>query len=182
MSRDTAIIRIDAPVLETERLILRAPAAADWPYWRDFTLTDRARFIGGGSDKTEAAMWRGFGHVIGHWVLRGYGMFVFSAKDSAIPIGMAGMWFPAGWPEHEIGWTIWTPDAEGKGYAFEAASAARDFSRKIHGWTDIVSYIDPQNHRSIALAKRLGATHDPAAAGPDTEDPVMVFRHPAGAA
>ncbi|WBU65209.1 GNAT family N-acetyltransferase [Paracoccus aerodenitrificans] len=168
------------PQLETERLILRAPVASDWPHWRDFAMTDRARFVGGGSDKTALVLWRGFGHVIGHWVLRGYGMFVLTEKDSNTPLGMAGMWFPEGWPEHEIGWTIWRPDAKGKGYASEAAIAARDFARKEHGWDDIVSYIVPKNDRSIALAKRLGAVQDPQATGPETEDPLLVFRHPKG--
>ncbi|MFV0293937.1 MAG: GNAT family N-acetyltransferase; N-acetyltransferase [Paracoccus sp. (in: a-proteobacteria)] len=82
------------------------------------------------------------------------------------------------WPEHEIGWTVWSPEFEGRGHAFEAASAARSFAQSHLGWDRIVSYIDPGNTRSISLAKRLGAAHDPAATGPASEDPVMVFRHP----
>ncbi len=40
-----------------------------------------------------------------------------------------------------------------------------------------MSYIDPDNARSIALARRLGCTEDPAAEPLYPGD--MVFRHPA---
>ena len=112
--------------------------------------------------------------------MRGYGSFVFTLKDSDAPLGMTGPWHPEGWPETEIGWTIWTPEAEGKGYAYEAARAARDFARQSLGWTEIVSYIDVPNARSIALAQRLGAVHDPAAPSPHPDEPILVFRHPKG--
>ncbi|HMQ40210.1 MAG TPA: GNAT family N-acetyltransferase [Paracoccus sp. (in: a-proteobacteria)] len=171
----------NTPVLETERLTLRAPKGADWPVWRDFYMTDRAQYCGGGADITLGHAWRSFGHVIGHWAMRGYGSFVFTLKGDDAPLGMTGPWHPADWPETEIGWTVWTPEAEGKGYAFEAAHAARDFARNTLGWTDIVSYIDPANARSIALAERLGATVDPDAVQPKPEEPCLVFRHPKGA-
>ena len=45
------------------------------------------------------------------------------------------------------------------------------------GWTTAVSYIDRDNARSIALARRIGCTEDPDAVASDPED--FVFRHPA---
>ncbi len=165
------------PVLSTARLTLRAPQAADWPFWRDFAMTDRAVFVGG--PMTEGLAWRAFCHVVGMWVLRGYGSFVFSETGSATPLGMAGPWHPINWPEAEIGWTLWSAGAEGKGYAHEAAVAALDFAFGTLGWATAVSYIDPANARSIALAQRLGAVLDPDAARVDPEDADLVFRHPA---
>ncbi|WBU59181.1 GNAT family N-acetyltransferase [Paracoccus albus] len=170
------------PVLETERLILRAPQAADWPVWRDFYMTSRAQYCGGGADITLGHAWRSFGHVIGHWVMRSYGSFAFTLQGDDTPLGMTGPWHPADWPETEIGWTVWTPQAEGRGYAFEAAAAARDFARRDLGWTDIVSYIDADNARSIRLAERLGAIVDPDAAQPKPDEPCLVYRHPKGVA
>jgi RimJ/RimL family protein N-acetyltransferase len=166
----------NTPVLHTARLTLRAPVAADWPFWRDFVASDRARYIGGPLDGTKA--WRAFGHVIGMWVVRGYGSFVFTETGSDQPLGMAGPWHPIDWPEAEIGWTVWSPAAEGKGFAFEAAGAAVAHAFRDLRWPTAVSYIDPQNARSIALATRLGARQDSAAKGPGTE-PCLVFRHPA---
>lgn len=164
------------PVLETDRLRLRAPVAADWPAWRDMVRTDRARFIRSGEPE-DSKSWRAFGHIIGHWVMRGFGSFVFALKNDDQALGMAGPWFPHGWPERELGWSVWTAEAEGKGYAFEAASAARDHAFKTLGWTTAVSYVDPENSRSIALAERLGAVVDPNAATPGDE-PCLVYRHP----
>ena len=65
-----------------------------------------------------------------------------------------------------------------------AAEAARAVLAHVFGtlgWTTAVSYISPQNARSIALAERLGAVRDAGAAGPAESD--LVFRHsPPGAA
>ena len=166
---------INTPVIETERLILRAPAIADWPAWRTFVGSDRARYIGGPLD--EAKAWRSFGHVVGMWVLRGYGSFVFTTRTSDAPLGMTGPWHPADWPERELGWTLWAPEAEGRGYAREAAEAARDHAFRDLGWDTAVSYIDPDNARSIALAERLGARRDMKAAYPG-DKPCYVYRHP----
>ncbi len=166
----------DTPVLTADRLILRAPQASDWPVWRDFAASERARYIGG-PHVAPGTAWRAFGHVIGHWVLRGFGLFVFCDKGSGIPLGMSGPWYPDGWPEREIGWTVWEAGAEGKGFAHEAATAARNFAYDILGWDTAVSYIDPLNDRSIALAERLGARRDDGAAHPG-DKPCLVYRHP----
>ncbi len=164
------------PVLETERLTLRAPGPQDWEAWRAFILSDRAEFVRSpGLD--ERLAWRAMGHLIGHWVLRGFGSFVYCLKGTDRAIGHAGPWFPATWPEREIGWTVWDPAAEGKGYAFEAALATLDHAFGDIGWTTAVSYIDPANTRSLALACRLGAWHDGAASA--HEDGLLVYRHPA---
>jgi hypothetical protein len=74
-------------------------------------------------DLDEGKVWRAYGHVVGHWVLRGFGSFVYCLKGTDRAIGHCGPWFPAGWPEREIGWTVWDAAAEGKGFAFEAARA-----------------------------------------------------------
>ncbi|MEY4982233.1 MAG: hypothetical protein RIR62_499, partial [Pseudomonadota bacterium] len=91
---------------------------------------------------------------------------------------MTGPWFPETWPEREIGWSVWNPAAEGKGFAFEAAGAARDFAYRALGWTTAVSYVAAGNARSRALALRLGAVVD-ADAPSIGEPPCLVFRHPA---
>ncbi|MCU0912171.1 MAG: GNAT family N-acetyltransferase, partial [Rhodobacteraceae bacterium] len=139
----------------------------------------RAHFIRG-EDIDLGKAWRAFAHVVGMWALRGYGSFVFCLKGSDDALGMTGPWHPMDWPEREIGWTVWRPEAEGQGFAFEAASRARDFAFRTLGWTTAVSYIDPRNARSIALAERLGAVRDPLAPPPVplADTPALVFRHP----
>lgn len=176
MTRTPAPLLSGVPVLETERLILRAPQAGDWPQFNAMLQSDRGQMIRTGAYDLSNT-WRGFNHLIGHWVTRGFGMFVWQAKGCATPLGACGPWFPETWPEREIAWSVWAPAAEGKGLAFEAATAARRFAYDVLGWTTAVSYIASGNHRSARLAERMGAVIDATAASMGTP-PVRVFRHP----
>jgi len=175
MTSDTPML-VNTPVIETDRLVLRAPQPGDWPACRAMMMSERARFIGGPAPEGRA--WRSFSNLTGHWVLRGYGNFVFCLKGSDDALGMTGAWYPADWPERELGCSVWAPEAEGKGLAFEAASAARDHIFDALGWDTAVSYIDPDNTRSIRLAERLGARLDTGAATPPDTN-CLVYRHPA---
>lgn len=168
------------PTLETERLTLRAPGPQDWEAVRDFMLDDRSRFIRDGETWTPGRAWRSFCHIVGTWAVRGYGSFVMCRKGSDDALGLVGPWHPVEWPEPEIGWTVWRAEAEGQGYAFEAATATRNFAFDVLGWTTAVSYIDPENTRSVKLAERLGAIRDPDAPLPGENDweGVLVYRHP----
>jgi len=95
-------VHLTAPVLETDRLILRAPQMSDFDKFLSFMLTERSKFVRPPEiDKTLA--WRAFAHVTGMWVLRGYGTFIIEERDSGEPIGMTGPWHPIYWPEREIG-------------------------------------------------------------------------------
>ena len=165
------------PVLETDRLTLRAPAARDWEAWRDFIMSDRGYFMRPADTITEEQAWRAWSGVIGHWVMRGWGSFVYCLRGTDEALGLCGPWAPISWPEREIGWSVWSAENEGRGYVAEAARAAIAHAYHTLGWETAVSYIDPGNTRSVALARRLGATHDPQAPFPGTP-PIMVWRHP----
>lgn len=162
------------PVLETERLVLRGPRAADAYGYVAFMMSKRAEFVGGHIERDKA--WRAFAVEVGHWLIRGFGMWAVTEKGDDTCLGYVGAWFPEGWPEHEIGWSLWE-QAEGRGIAEEAAVAARAYAYRTLGWTTAVSYIDRSNQRSIALAERLGCTRDRSAATPGDED-CLVYRHP----
>ena len=161
-------------VLTTERLTLRKPIEADYPGYAALMASERAAYIGG--QVTGARGWLVFAGEIGHWDMRGYGMFSVVLRDTNETVGLIGPFFPPQWPEREVGWLLW-PEAEGKGIAQEAASAV--FSHVINdlGWDTVVSYIDPANSRSISLAERLGATRDDACERPDKD--CLVYRHDA---
>ena len=161
------------PVLETERLVLRGPKPHDQDGYLAFAMSDRAQFIG--QCKTIGEAWRSFAKEFGHWTILGYGMWSVTKKGDDSCVGMVGCWYPEGWPAQELGWSLWK-EAEGKGIAEEAARAVRNHAYSVLGWTTAVSYIDPANARSIALAERLGCTLDTQAPRPDPED--LVYRHP----
>mgnify|MGYP000338751657 CR=1 FL=1 len=166
----------DIPVLETRRLVLRGPAAEDYPNFKATFTSYRARFMGGPLNPYES--WMLYAAEIGHWQIRGYGMWMIHDKGTDETYGMAGGWKPAMWPEAEIAWVIW-PDKGGKGYALEATDAVRRYLYREKGWTTAVSYIDPKNLDSIRLAERLGAVKDHDAASIDGHD--AVYRHPSPA-
>lgn len=167
----------DIPVLETERLILRGPEAEDYPDFKATFTSYRARFMGGPLNAYEA--WMLYAAEIGHWEIRGFGMWMIHERATGETLGMAGGWQPAKWPEREIAWVIW-PDKAGRGIALEATHLVRRFFYDQRGWETAVSYIDPKNLDSIRLAERLGAVKDPGAPSIDGSD--AVYRHPAPAA
>lgn len=162
--------------LETERLILRKPHGRDWDAFRNFALSGGMDLINGGVDEGQA--WRQFASELGHWEIRGFGMWAVTFKGSDTAVGLVGPWYPVDWPDTEIGWAVF-PGAEGKGIAFEAALAARIHAYDTLGWTRIVSNIAPDNARSIRLAERLGAKVDTDAKQPKPDEPCLVYVHPA---
>jgi RimJ/RimL family protein N-acetyltransferase len=165
--------RASIPVIETRRLVLRGPEPQDYPDFKATFTSYRARYMGGPLNAYEA--WMLYAAEIGHWEIRGFGMWMIHLPDTGETVGMAGGWQPARWPEREIAWVIW-PDRAGKGYALEATHAVRRHLYR-NGWTTAVSYIDPKNLDSIRLAERLGAKKDHDAPTIDGSD--AVYRHPA---
>lgn len=161
--------------LHTRRLLLRRLAAEDVEPAISFFASDRSHHVGG--PKSEGEAWRAFATFMGHWDIRGYGLFAILPHGQQTAVGIAGAWNPVNWPEPEIGWQIWSPQFEGRGIAFEAAHAARAHAYRTLGWTGCVSYIAHGNDRSTRLAERLGAKLDPTAATPEGKD-LLVYRHP----
>ncbi|MEO0569473.1 MAG: GNAT family N-acetyltransferase [Pseudomonadota bacterium] len=169
---------INTPVLETERLTLRAFARQDVKRAMRFLVSERSQYMGGPYTSHDA--WNHCASLIGHWAIHGHGIFSICLKGSDDAIGDVGPYFPEGWVEKEIGWDLWDPEFEGKRYATEAALAAREYAFGTLGWTTAVSYIDPKNANSIGVAKRLGCTLDDTAGIPQLPDweGTLVYRHP----
>lgn len=161
-----------APTITTERLILRAHRLEDFAPIAALFATPRSRYMDG--PKAAADVWRGFMSDVGQWPILGYGAWAVTLHDGTY-VGQVGINRPLEFPEDELGWLLFE-GYEGKGYAFEAAVAARDFAWREVGLRTLVSYIDPDNAPSIRLAERLGALRDPNAATPQN-DPCLVYRH-----
>lgn len=143
------------PTLETNRLILRPPAAQDFDgFCALMADEDAARHIGG--QQTPPMVWRGLCTLTGSWVINGYSMWSVIEKSSGQWVGRLGPWQPEGWPGPEVGWGL-LKSAWGKGFASEGASAAMDFAVNELGWTHIIHTIAPENAASIKLAERLGS-------------------------
>ncbi len=145
---------IGLPVLETQRLILRAPQAADWPAFRDYRVSDRTAFTGGTKKEHEAA--EQFSSFFGHWVMRGFGRLI--AQDRATGLGI-GHFGPMQWQdgaEPELTWSLWTAAAEGQGLAREAAAAMHRWVFGPLGLASARAEIHRDNSASHAIAAHLG--------------------------
>ncbi|MEM9704676.1 MAG: GNAT family N-acetyltransferase [Pseudomonadota bacterium] len=144
----------------TERLILKQPTPADAdPFialMADPAVAATLTLDGKPQDTREA--WRGFAALLGHWDIRGYGMFSVFRRDTGDWIGRIGPYFPGGWPGLEIGWSLTSPNW-GHGFAVEAAarSAAWIFDREP-SLERVISLIEPRNTASQRVAQRLGET------------------------
>jgi RimJ/RimL family protein N-acetyltransferase len=158
-----------APTLHTERLTLRMPVLGDFEHRAAFYASDRSAWEGGPMGRAQA--WRVWASDVGLWPLRGYGPF--SVEADGAYLGEVGIYQAAEYPGPELGWFV-VPEAEGKGYALEAARAVMGWVRRSFGWDQITSIIDAGNARSIALGLRLGGRIDPAGQGIDPGDVVIV--------
>ena len=149
----------NGPVVETERLKLRQWCSADIaPNTAMLSDPGTARFItvDGKPVTNELVGWRNAAVIAGHWALHGAGMFVVEEKASGKFVGRVGPWFPPTWPDFEIGWGI-TRQAQGKGYATEAARAAIDWAFANFEIAQVIHCIDRENIASQGVARRLGA-------------------------
>ncbi len=149
---------IDIPVLETERLVLRGFTPADHaPLCAFYADARTARFVGGLEEPR--VVWRRMASYIGHWALRGYGMWALADKQTDAFVGYVGNWFPDGWPEPEIAYGL-VASAHGRGLAVEAASRALRHAYENLGWMTAISAIDVDNRASQGVARKLGATRE----------------------
>jgi RimJ/RimL family protein N-acetyltransferase len=143
------------PRLHTERLILRGWTAEDFEAYAAFMADpDVARYIAP-APMNRADAWRSLATSIGHWQLRGYGVWAVERKSDGALVGRVGMIHPEGWPALEIGWTLAKP-YWGQGFATEAAAAAMRYAFLTQPVDRLVSNIDAANVASQSVAIRLG--------------------------
>ena len=148
---------VAVPRLETPRLVLRGFTPADVePYLQMLADPEVARFLGDGRPLSRVDAWRQLATIIGHWELRGFGLWAVEERASGRLIGRIGCHEPEGWPGFELGYAL-ARDAWGKGYAREGAAAALTFARRELGRDAIISLIRPANSASIAVAEHFGA-------------------------
>lgn len=162
------------PTLHTDRLILRAPSLDDLPAFTAYYATAQSHMVGGPLD--DMGSFRALNAMLGHWITRGFGSWLIADRDTDAFLGRTGFIDAPGWQEPELGWAL-TAQAQGRGIAHEATLAARAYGAASLGLDATISYIRPDNTRSAALARRLGAvleTHLPTWRGVAVD----IWRHP----
>jgi RimJ/RimL family protein N-acetyltransferase len=142
--------------LDTPRLRLRQFVESDFNDYAALCAdAEVMRYVGDRGPLSREDAWRQFAMLVGHWALRGYGMWAVEELASGAFVGRVGLHYPEGWPERELAWALarryW-----GRGYGFEAATAALGIAFDTLSWSRAISLIAPPNLRSIRLATRLG--------------------------
>jgi RimJ/RimL family protein N-acetyltransferase len=102
---------------------------------------------------------RRFHHHLQHWEKHGFGLWLIDDRATGDTVGWVGSSHPDYVPqlldEIEIAWSLRRP-FWGQGIATEGARAAVSAALEHLGPTRLISLIDQENVRSVAVAKRLG--------------------------
>lgn len=171
-----------APTLETERLILRHYRKNDFAdHFAMVTDPLVMRFFSGPPMGREEG-WRRFAASTGSWSLLGFGGWAVVRKSDERLIGMTSLFNawrdlqPEFGEQPEMGW-IFATEAQGRGIAHEACSAALDWADRTLEPTPVWAIIAPENQPSMRLARRLGFERldDSVYHG----EPTAVFQRPA---
>ena len=141
--------------LETNRLTLRQFRESDLDEYAAICADPQVMRFLGGKPYTRAETWRHMATMLGHWQLRGYGMWAVQEKSSGLLVGRIGFNHYEGWPGFELAWTLGRPHW-GRGYATEGARAALDYAFATLEQPHVISLIHPDNTASIRVAERLG--------------------------
>jgi RimJ/RimL family protein N-acetyltransferase len=152
---------VDRPLRNTmsERLILRRMRTGDetvlgpvfakpevwaFPFGRGFTAAETKQFVDS---------------QVADWDAMGFGVWLTIERATSAVLGFIGLSVPRFLPEIlpavEVGWRI-DPDVWGRGYATEGASVALEEAFWMLGLSEVHAVSQPDNHRSVRLAERLG--------------------------
>ena len=150
-----------APVLETERLILRPHSADDFAecaaMWRDPQVVRYTI----GSESPPQRTWLRLLAYRGLWSLLGFGYWAVQSKSAGRYIGELGFadfhrnLEPSVDGIPEIGWAL-TTQVHGQGYATEALRAVIAWGDAHLSLARTVCIIHRDNAVSIRLARKLG--------------------------
>lgn len=142
-------------VLETARLRLRplTSSEADIALWLELHADPRVtEFVGTYTRESAVARLR---LVERQWAERGHGLFAVESLADGRFLGRSGLQYWDHWDEVEAAWT-YRFEAQGHGYATEAASAVLDWGWRTLDVPFVISMIHPGNAASARVAERLG--------------------------
>src|SRR5512140_3074762 len=99
-----------------------------------------------------ADAWWNVARYVGHWQLRGYGMWSVVLRSTGDVIGHMGFLNPDGGRGFELGWAL-ARSAWGMGFAREGVRAAIGHAFSVLDQPHIACVIRPENLRSIRVAE-----------------------------
>ena len=150
-----------APVLHTERLVLRPHRPADLSAYHELWADPEVvRHISGRPSSREET-WSRLLRAIGHWHALGFGFWAVEDRASGRLIGELGVadfrreLTPPMEGAAEAGWLI-APWAQGQGLATEGVRAALAWADERLRFARLFCMIAPQNTPSLRVAAKCG--------------------------
>lgn len=167
-----------APVLESERLILRPHRREDFDSYAALWADPVVVRYTSGVPQTREESWRRLLFAAGHWSIVGFGYWAVEERKSGRFVGEVGFAdlqrnispSLSGMPES--GWIV-SPWFHGMGYATEAVQAIHAWGAKNFRGKRTCCIVSPENERSIRVAEKNG--YREAALTVYKDHPVIVF-------
>jgi RimJ/RimL family protein N-acetyltransferase len=152
----THAFAMSVPILQTERLLLRAYRPEDFDAFAEHTADAESMVHLSVKDRQTA--WRIFGSHAGLWLLHGAGWWAVELRETGQVVGTVGAFFREQSSDMEIGWNTYRA-FWGKGIAGEAAAAMVDHAFTVRREPSVHALISEGNTSSIRVAERLGLAY-----------------------
>lgn len=144
-------------MIDTERLTLRPLTVDDAAFY--LRLLNEPSFLENIGDKgvrdLEGARAAILAGPVAMQRALGYSLWLVARKEDGAAIGMCGLIKRDTLPDTDIGYA-YLPAFWGRGYAWEAASAAMAYGRDVVGLPRLLGIVSPGNVASSELLKKLG--------------------------
>jgi len=173
---NTVLLQEMKYVLETERLRLREFTTEDTEFIVElFNSPGWLKFIGDRKVKTtqQARHYLENG-PIKSYSRNNYGLYLVEKKDDGAPVGMCGILKRESLDHPDIGFAF-LPQHNGKGFAFEVASALIAYAREKLGITRLAAITVPGNERSIRLLEKIGLTYQKRFKFPNSTEELLLY-------
>lgn len=144
-------------ILKTERLILRQFFTEDAAFILE--LLNEPSFIQNIGDRGVRTLEDARAYLlngpIASYAKNGFGLYLVVLKETNESMGMCGLIKRPGLDDVDIGYAF-LPKFWSKGYAVEAAQAARTYAEDVIGLKRLVAITDPANEGSIRVLEKIG--------------------------
>jgi RimJ/RimL family protein N-acetyltransferase len=163
-------------ILETERTILRKVTESDADFVLD--LLNQPSFIKYIADRNVRTLEQSREYIESRFTASyekfGFGMWAVVSKESGEIMGVCGFVRREGLPEADIGFAF-LPQFEGKGYAFEAASAIMRYGRDVLKLPRVLAITSMDNTRSQRLLEKIGLKYERIVSLPGSTEELKLF-------
>ena len=149
---------MDIPMIQTERLNLRAFTPADGDAWYAILSgEDVLRYFPGSPKPTREQAGRMIERMLAHWGEHGYGLWAMEMRENGQLIGRVGLQLITETDEVEVDFILdrafW-----GRGLATEAGRASLAYGYDVLNVDTIVGIVHPENLASQRVLQKIGLT------------------------